>query len=169
MSEVSKSWAIVQFKSNSYKIAERNLNRQSFETFLPFEEIKKYKTKQFISLKRPLFPGYMFISNEINQTPWHKVNCTLGVSKLLTLNNAPHFVPQSIISNIMAKCNQKGVLVSPNHFSNGDSVRLIDGPFNDFLGTVETINKDQRIWILLELMGQARRTSIKAEKLKYSI
>ena len=46
MSEISKSWAIVQFKPNAHKLAERNLNQQGFETFLPFEEITKYKNQK---------------------------------------------------------------------------------------------------------------------------
>tara|TARA_B100000780_G_scaffold142912_1_gene99988 strand:- start:75 stop:584 length:510 start_codon:yes stop_codon:yes gene_type:complete len=168
MSKISKLWAILQFKPNAYKLAERNLNQQDFETFLPFEEVTRYKNKQFISTQRPLFPGYMFVAFERENTPWHRINSTYGVSKLLTLNSEPYLVPNTLITDIMARCNQAGLLLPQKQFSKDDSVRLVSGPFDNFLATVESIDENQRVWILIDLMGQATRTLVKAEKLKYA-
>ena len=168
VSKASKKWVILQLKPNAYKIAERNLNQQDFETFLPFEEVTKYKNKQFISTQRPLFPGYMFVAFERENTPWHKINSTYGVSKLLTLNSEPYLVPNILITDIMARCNQAGVLLPQKQFSKDDSVRLVSGPFDNFLATVESIDENQRVWVLIDLMGQATRTLVKAEKLKYA-
>ena len=168
MSKISKSWAIVQFKPNAHKLAERNLRQQKFETFLPFEEITKSKNGKFISTKRPLFPGYMFVASEKENMAWHKINCTYGVSKLLTLNNEPYIVPQALITAIMSRCNPLGVLLQHKQFSKNDRVRIVSGPFDNFLATVESIDKSQRVWVLIDLMGQAPRTLIQAEKLKYA-
>ena len=168
MSNTSKSWAILQFKPNAHILAERNLNRQGFETFLPFIEATKYKNKQIISTHRPLFPGYMFVALEINNISWHKINYTYGVSKLLTHTNQPHIVPDDLIFSIMARCNQEGVLLPPKHFSKGDSVRFVSSPFHNFLATVESIDKNQRVWVLIDLMGQVTRTLVKTDKLKHS-
>jgi len=169
MYEVSKLWTILQFRPNAHKLAERNLNRQGFETFLPFIEATKYKNKQIISTHRPLFPGYMFVAFEKEDTPWHKINCTYGVSKLLTLNSAPYLVPNTLIADIMARCNQARILLPQKQFSKDDTVRLVSGPFDNFLATVESIDENQRVWVLIDLMGQATRTLVKAEKLRYNI
>ena len=166
MPKISKLWAILQFKPNAYKLAERNLNQQGFETFLPFEEVTKYKNEQFISTQRPLFPGYMFVAFERKNTPWFRIHSTYGVSKLLTLNSEPYLVPNTLITDIMARCNQAGVLLPQKQFSKDDSVCLVSGPFDNFLATVESIDENQRVWVLIDLMGQATRTLVKAEKLK---
>lgn len=168
MSEISKLWAIVQFKPNAHKLAVKNLNQQSFETFLPYEEVTKYKNNKSISTQRPLFPGYMFVAFKKEQAPWHRINCTYGVTKLLTVNNQPYTVPVTLISNIMSKCNSKGVFTSPKRLSKGDSVRVLSGPFGNFLATVETIDKDKRIWVLIDLLGQSARTLVNENILKPS-
>jgi transcriptional antiterminator RfaH len=167
MSENSKKWGIVQFKPNAHKIAERNLKQQGMETFLPYENLTKYKNKQFISKPRPLFPGYMFVFLHNELASWHKVNHTYGVSKLLTLNNQPQLIPHKLIVSIISQCNKEGIFLPYKQFSEGDSVRLVSGPFDNFLATVDTIDEKHRIWVLLELMGQATRTLVNAENLKY--
>jgi transcriptional antiterminator RfaH len=168
VSKISKLWTIVQFKPNAHKLAERNLNQQDFETFLPLEEVTKYKNKICISTKRPLFPGYMFVAFEKENESWHKINSTHGVSKLLTLNSEPYLVQNTLITAIMARCNQAGVLLPQKHFSKNDSVRLVSGPFDNFLATVVSMDKNQRVCVLIDFMGQASRMLIKAEKLKFA-
>lgn len=163
------SWTILQYKPNAHKLAEANLIRQGFETFLPFEEITKYQNKQYINTMQPLFPGYMFVKFESKKTLWHKINNTIGVSKLLTLNNLPCVVPDNLITNIKTRCNKARVLVPKNQFSKDDNVRIVSGPFDNFLATIECIEKNQRVWILMDLMGQEIRTMIDTKKLEHNI
>ena len=165
MSKISISWSILQFKPNAHKLAEHNLKLQKYKTFLPLEKVSRYKNQQLILLERPLFPGYMFVAFEKESIPWHKINCTYGVSKLLTINNRPYIAPHSLIDGIKARCDQNGVLLPQKHFSKGDKVRLVSGPFDDFLATVESIDKNQRIWVLMDFMGKTARTIINPEKL----
>ena len=168
MSKVSKLWAILQFKPNAHKLAERNLNQQGFKTFLPFEGVSEYKNQKLITTHRPLFPGYMFVAIERKDMPWQKINSTYGVSKLLTLTEEPYIVDDNVVSSIMANCNHDGVLLPQKQFSKDDCVRIISGPFDDFFAKVLSIDKNQRIWILINIMGQATRTLVKAKQLKYA-
>lgn len=165
MSEEKKSWYVLQFKPNAHKIAQRNLNQQKFETFLPLEEITKCQNKKFISSKRPLFPGYMFVSFDKEKNPWNKINSTFGVSKLLIFNYKPCVVPQTIIANIMSQCNSDGTLLPPKQFYKGDSVRLNSGPFNNFLAIIDSIEENQRIWVLINLIGKETRALVNTKKI----
>jgi transcriptional antiterminator RfaH len=79
---VSKEWFVLQFKPNSHYQASKNLNQQGFETFLPLHDSTTRKSSRFISTKKPLFPGYMFITFDRTENDWHKINNTYGVSKL---------------------------------------------------------------------------------------
>jgi transcriptional antiterminator RfaH len=165
---MSKSWAIIQFKPNAHKLAKRNLNHKGFKTFLPFEEITIHKKGKLLPAQRPLFPGYMFVTFERENVPWHKINYTYGVSKLLTINNAPCIVPNTLINGIMAQCNKANVLIPQKQFYKDDRVCILNGPFENFVATVESIDKNKRIWVLIDLMGLATRTSVDTKILKYA-
>ena len=52
---IENGWFLLQFKPNSHGIAESNLNRQGFDTFLPYEEITEYHNNKLKTIKRPLF------------------------------------------------------------------------------------------------------------------
>jgi len=160
-----KSWAILQFKPNAHKIAERNLNQQGFETFLPLEAITKFRKQKYISVQRPLFPGYMFVAYEKENVSWHKIKNTFGVSKLLTINGEPCIIPDFIITGMMEQCSHTGILLTKNPLSKNDHVRIVSGPFNNFLAKVISTDQNQRVWVLINFMGQSTRALVKAEKL----
>ena len=81
----SNPWYLLQFKPNAHRLAERNLQRQGFLTFLPMRDVTKRKAISFVNQLYPLFPGYMFVSFDPNEALWHKINSTFGVSKLVSL------------------------------------------------------------------------------------
>ena len=100
---MSKEWFILQFKPNSHKRDKRNLNRQGFETFLPFHSITTRKASRFKNTIRPLFPGYMFITFDKGETKWHKINNTYGVSHLITFKSTLNSVPTTFIKGLMKR------------------------------------------------------------------
>lgn len=162
-----ESYAIVQFKPNAHKIAERNLRQQNFKTFTPLEEIKKYKNGKFITTQRPLFPGYMFVAFEKDIKLWNSIKSTFGVTKVLTHNHKPYLILNTVVTTIMEQCDQNGVFLPKKHFCENDRVRLISSPFENFLATVDSIDEDQRVWILIDLMGQITRALVHAERLTH--
>jgi len=168
MSKISKKWAILQFKPNAHKLAERNLNQQGFETFLPFEEVTKYKNKQLISTQRPLFPGYMFVAFERENTSWYKINNTYGVSRLVTFNSTLKSVPATFVTNLMKRCDLSGNLLPIEKLKKGDQVKLIKGPFANLAATVEKYEDDQRIWVLMDLMGRVTKIHTSSDALQPS-
>jgi len=155
-----KEWFILQFKPNSHRLAEHNLNRQGFESFLPVHEVTKYKYNRYVSDLRPLFPGYMFVAFNPESGPWRQINCTIGVSKLVNFGGQLRPVPPELISGLMLRCNPDGKLLPPNQLKKGDSVQLLTGPFANYIAKVETIDAEQRAWVLMELMGRVTRISV---------
>jgi transcriptional antiterminator RfaH len=163
--DLLKKWFLLQFKPNSHRAAERNLNRQGFETFLPLLKVAKYKYNRYLSDLRPLFPGYMFVAIDSESGPWRQINCTIGVSKLVSFADQPKPIPFDLISGLMARCSSGGKLLPPNQLNKGDAVQLLTGPFEDYIAKVETIDADQRVWVLMELMGQVTRISVDPNQL----
>ena len=155
-----KQWHLVQFKPNSHHLAVRNLQRQGFETFLPLQEITSRKHSCFTVDLRPLFPGYMFVGFEFDAAPWRTINSTIGVSRLVSFANNYKPLPLNLISSLMFRCDEEGKLLPPKTLNAGDSVEVLNGPFANFVATVEKIDAQQRVWVLMEFMGQSTRMHV---------
>ena len=161
-----KQWHLLQFKPNSHRLAVRNLQRQGFETFLPLQEITRHKGSRFTIDLRPLFPGYMFVGAELDAAPWRAVNSTIGVTRLVSFADNYKPLPLNLISNLMLHCDEEGKILPPKTLDAGDSVEVLNGPFANFVATVEKIDAQQRVWVLMEFMGQSTRMHIAPDEVQ---
>ena len=163
-----KEWFILQFKANSHRQASKNLNQQGFETFLPLYNTTLRKTSRFITNTRPLFPGYMFVSFDKTEDKWHKINNTYGVARLVTFNSVLKSLPTEFVENLMKRYDSSGKLISIKSLKKGDQVKIINGPFANLIAKVEEYETDQRIWILMDLMGRKTKIRTTSNALQYS-
>ena len=163
---MSKEWFLLQFKSNSHHLAAKNLNRQGFETFLPLHDTTSRRTSRFINTSKPLFPGYMFIRFDKSESEWHKINCTYGVSRLITFNSILKSIPTIFVYHLMKRYDLSGKLLPIQKLKKGDQVTVLTGPFANFAATVEKYEDDQRIWVLMDLMGRLTKTQASVEDLQ---
>ena len=100
----TKHWFLLQYKPNSHRLALRNLHRQGFETFLPMQDVTQRHSTKFVQQRRPLFPGYMFVSFALDTAPWRKINSTVGVARLVSFDGQPKALPPDLIAGLMARC-----------------------------------------------------------------
>lgn len=163
----TKPWYVVQLKPNAEAIAKRNLLRQNIEIYAPYEEITSKKAQKLTTIKKSLFPGYLFVSFDHTLVRWGTVNSTMGVNRMISFTeNRPAQVPQALIDNLMKRCDRDGKLLPPQNLHSGDMVHVTTGPFAEFIGTVEQIAADQRIWVLMDVLGKGTRVAIKPEHLR---
>ncbi|MDC1036177.1 transcriptional activator RfaH [Alphaproteobacteria bacterium] len=160
-------WYLVQCKPNAAQIAVRNLENQSFGTFLPLQEITKRKGKIFHRQIRPLFPGYLFVQINPDHGPWRQVNSTRGVSRLLRLGAEPGVVPNKIVEALIARCDKQSILrqtieTPSSQLHLGKQAQVTKGPFSGFIATIIDIEPNNRIKILIEIMGQTTKVAINA-------
>ena len=165
---MSKEWFILQFKSNSHHLAAKNLNRQGFETFLPLHETTSRRLSRFINTSKPLFQGYMFIKFDRAESEWHKINSTYGVSRLITFNSILKSIPNSFIDSLMKRYDLSGKLLPIQKLKKGDQVTVLKGPFANFIATVEKYEADQRVCILMDLMGRKAKIQTPSDNLTLS-
>ena len=163
---MSKEWFILQFKPNAHHQATKNLNRQGFATFLPLLEKTSRKASRFINTTQPLFPGYMFIEFDREKSNWSKINNTYGVSRLVTFDAFLKSIPTIIIDNLMSRCDFSGKLLTPEKLKKGDKVKILNGPFANFIATVETYETEQRLWVLMDLMGRKAKIQTHSDVLQ---
>lgn len=160
-SDLSKRWHLVHLRPNAEDIARRNLLRQGVTVFCPFEEITVRKKNQHNRGRRTLFPGYLFVSFDPHSIRWGSINSTLGVNRLVSFReNIPAQVPYALISGIMSRCDPTGKLLPITSIEKGLSVVVRRGPFVDFIGHLDDIASDQRVWVLLNILGKSTRVSL---------
>ena len=147
-------------------MAERNLQRQGFETFLPLQKITQRKASHFVNDAKPFFPGYMFVSVNSELAPWRTINSTMGVSRLVNFDGKPKPIPNQLIYGLMLRCDAASTMLPLNSFNEGDSVEMLTGPFANFIAKVDTIDPEQRIWVLMDFMGQKTRMQVTADQLQ---
>lgn len=160
------SWFLAQLKPNCANIAEKNLKRQGFQTFLPTEEETRQRNGKFVTAMRPLFPGYIFVAFDVACGLWRMVNSTYGITRLVSFSKEPTVVPLNLVSQLMLRCDSNGKLLPSKVLKTGDQVTLTKGPFANFVAEVEQIAPDRRVWVLMEIMGGQTRVAVGADQLR---
>ena len=124
---------------------------------------------RFVQQTRPLFPGYMFVSFDPEIIKWTKINSTYGVSKILTLSNNPAEISSDLVLELK---NRYEININPKQnekLQKGDAIKFYTGPFCDLIAKVESMDENNRIWVLLEAMGGRQRLKLQSvEKNKYN-
>lgn len=160
------SWFLAQFKPNCANIAEKNLARQGFKTFLPMDEQTRQQNGKFITTRRPMFPGYIFVAFDVAQGLWRTVKSTYGITRLVSYGEKPAVVPSDLVSQLMLSCDASGKLLPPQKLQPGDQVTLTKGPFANFAAEVVKIAPDRRVWVLMEIMGAKTKVVLAADQLR---
>ena len=155
-------WYLLQHKPNYQKISLTNLERQGFETFCPLIEKTTRINSKFKNSFLPLFPGYIFISFNMNESKWISIKYTLGVLRIVSFNNKPSEVPKDLILALQKKYNNPNKMSSLKNIKKGDYIKILKGPLSGFIGKIESYDEKNRLKILLEFMGNHKNISISA-------
>ena len=160
----NNEWYVVMTKAGSEHLAFTNLQRQNFTAFLPRRWVTKRRTRGFHSALEPVFPGYLFVSLDLDIHRWRSVNGTYGVSRLVTFGDKPVPIGRDVIETFQLSTGENGALVFTEPMRPGDRVRLVSGPFADHLGVLETLDRQGRVRLLINLLsGQVRLSALRAD------
>jgi len=151
-------WYAVQCLSNRELIAASQLRNQGFDVFLPVRLKQRRHARRLEQVRRPFFPGYLFVRLDLLVHRWRSINGTLGVSHLVAHGELPVPAPRGAIEAIRSICGENDVMRDGGNLSPGDHVRIAFGPFVDLVGELERLDGTGRVSVLLNLMG--RHTSV---------
>jgi len=155
-------WHLLLCKPNQNHIALRHLKALGFDLFMPCHKAQRRWRGRVREEICPIFAGYVFISTDPRKPRWDKVRTTPGVSQLVRFGTSgPASVPADVVAGLMSRCDTDGLLAPVvDDLSVGDKVRVISGPFYDFVTSVEKIDPDRRLHVLLELLGRPTRVTL---------
>jgi len=145
-------------KLSLYERAKR-LGKDHFfgETIIPTESVVELKKGQRKSSQRRFLPGYMLVQMELNEHSWHVIKETPRISGFVGNATKPPPVPEAEVRRIALQMEDGAARPTTKFsFKDGDSVRVIDGPFSNFNGTVEEVNTQKnKLRVLVSIFGRA--------------
>ena len=155
-----KSWILAKNKPNQNKIALMNLERQNFDFFQPTFKVISRRQNKFKEIIKPVFPGYIFIAINLEENNWHKINNTRGISSIIVFGNEIPLIRCELIEELKYRFSLNNTQKAADLFEVGMNAEITNGPFAQLFGKIDEIDADQRIWILLDILGTQSRVSI---------
>ena len=139
-----------------------NLQRQGFDAYLPRYLKRRRHARKVELAPTPLFPRYVFVAIDMHRQRWLSIRSTIGVSRLVGHSDAPLPVPAGVVEGLQRRHDLEGFvrLAPAAGLKVGDKVRVLGGAFEECLGLFEKLSDEQRVTILLDLLGRKVRVSL---------
>lgn len=163
MSENQKQWYIVHTYSGNEERVQRNLEQrikymdsegEISQVIVPTEEEIEVRNGQRHTVTKKILPGYVIIRMKLSDQSWGIVRNTPGVTGFVSSGNKPVPLQDEEVNRILKQMEAEAPKVKVG-FRKGQSVRVIDGPFIDFMGIVDDISPEKgKVKVLLFLFGR---------------
>ena len=167
---MAQDWYVIKIYSGQDKkiqlIIENELELQGVEKYVeevvvPMETITEIKDGKKKERLKVFFPGYVLMKMELNLKVKHAILNTPGIMNFVGPNNEPQILRENEVNRILKRVNdskaepeERTKIEIP--YTVGDSVRVVDGPFNDFKGTVEEIDVGkQKVKVMVSIFGRS--------------
>jgi transcriptional antiterminator RfaH len=156
------NWYAVHTRPRQEAIAELNLERHGYHSYLPRILLRKRRRDRWSKVVEPLFPRYLFIRVDPNQQSLSPVRSTLGVAGLVRFGHLLHPVPDEIIGYIRQAENPDTHQHHADEWPHqpGDEVRVLEGPFTGLTGIFQASTGEQRALLLIELLGRQNTITV---------
>jgi transcriptional antiterminator NusG len=163
MSENEKHWFVVHTYSGYEERVKKNLEQriklmdsenEIAQVVVPTEEEVEVRAGQKRTVSKKILPGYVLVQMKMNDNTWNVVRNTPGVTGFVGSGTKPVPLREEEVGQILKQMAAETPRVKVG-FKQGQSVRVTDGPFTDFVGVVDEINASKgKVKVLLSLFGR---------------
>jgi len=148
------------------RVESMGLGDQVLEILIPTQEKIEIRSGQKQKVKEKIFPGYLLVKMVLNENSWLTVRTTSGITGFVGIGDKPTPLEEEEVKVIQDFIK----LAAPKFkakFSLGEAVKIVDGPFADFLGTIESIDEEKgKVKVLVSIFG--RETPVELDFLQVS-
>ena len=156
-----KQWFAVHTKPSRETLAEENLKRQGYEVYYPRIKQECRRRSRWTSIIGPLFPRYLFVNLEQGRDNFVPIRSTYGVSDLVRFGGIPKTVSNALIEAIRAREDRaQGMHITHRNWIPGMEVVVAEGPFAGLKGIFKAESAEERVIILLRLLGRENRVVV---------
>src|SRR3989344_3131768 len=136
------------------KIAASHLEESIFEVMVPTQEKIEVREGKKQTIRERIFPGYVLVKMKLDNQTWYTVRSTAGVTGFVGIGNKPTPLDPKEVETI-TKFSKLEAPTYKASFSLGEAIRIIDGPFSDFIGSVDEINEEKgKLKVLVSIFGR---------------
>jgi transcriptional antiterminator NusG len=151
-------------KNLEHRIESMGMQNQIFQVIVPTEEEVELRDGQRRTTERRVFPGYILVEMVMNDDTWYAVRNTPGVTDFVRSGAKPVPLRPEEVDRILRRMEAEAPKIKVS-FRVGQKVRITEGPFEDFMGTVDAIDTDRaRVRVLVSMFG--RETPIEVDFLQ---
>jgi len=149
-------WYVINTKANNEILVMKRLKNQKYNIFCPVYLSLTRHARKFKKIIRPFFPGYLFVSIDIQNQSWIFINRTVGVKRILSDGKSPIALRDTIINELYSMQNEEGIIetVNADRYKIGQKIIINDGPFKGSKGLFNGLSAGQRVEILLNMLGR---------------
>ncbi len=156
-----RRWYLVYSKPRQEALAKENLERQGYTTYLPLLRTPRKRLGRRLIRIEPMFPRYLFIYLDTETDNWAPIRSTIGVNTLVRFGMMPSPVPDDLIKLLKQRDDSSGVQDVPMfQFEHGQRVRIEEGPFMGYEGIFLAKTSQQRVLVLLDIVGKSAKARI---------
>jgi transcriptional antiterminator NusG len=127
---------------------------QIFQVVIPTEDEIEIRDGQRRTIQRKVFPGYVLVQMLLTDHSWHVVRNTPGVTGFVGSGSKPTPLMDQEVKQILKAMRREAPKVKVS-FSRGEKIKVVDGPFTDFIGVVDDINTEKgKVRVLVSFFGR---------------
>jgi transcriptional antiterminator NusG len=159
----SRAWYVIHCYSGYETKVKHNLEQrietmhmqdQIFQVVVPTEDEIEVREGKRRTVERRVFPGYILVQMILNDDSWYVVRNTPGVTGFVGMGNEPTPLRSEEVQGIMKRMEAEAPKIKVT-FKSGQKVRIVDGPFNEFIGVVEEIDMERaKVRVLVSFFGR---------------
>ena len=136
------------------RIETMGMKDRIFDVVIPTQEEIEVRDGKRRTVERHIFPGYVLVNMSLSEESWYVVRNTPGVTGFVGMGNLPTALRPEEVSQIIKRMEAEAPTVKVS-FKVGERVRIVDGPFNDFRGTVADIDLERtKVRVMVSFFGR---------------
>jgi transcription termination/antitermination protein NusG len=142
------------------RVVSMNMEERIYEVIIPMEEVIEFKNGKKVVVQKKVFPGYLLARLDLDDDSWYVVRNTPGVTGFVGSGAKPTPLSRREVENVLQVKDESGATggrkTKPRlEYEVGESVRVKEGPFADFTGTIAEINEIQlKLKVLVNIFGR---------------
>jgi transcriptional antiterminator NusG len=137
-----------------HRIASMDVRDKIFQVVIPTEDEIEIRDGQRRTVQKKVFPGYVLVQMLLDDESWYVVRNTPGVTGFVGHGNKPVPLEDAEVKAILKQMKSETPRVKIG-FNKGQSVRIVDGPFTEFVGVVDDINQEKgKVRVLVSFFGR---------------
>lgn len=136
------------------RIESEHLANKILEVLVPMQEKIEIKGGKKVNIKEKIFPGYILVKMVLDDISWLAVRTTQGVTSFVGMGNKPTPISDAEVATIV-KFTQSEAPMYKQVFLANDTVKIVDGPFADFIGKIDSVDEERgKVKVLVSIFGR---------------